>query len=109
MRRRASQCFNMVSTARICSVAIMFPTSTCKHSVLPPAGAACGNPYMEYVALMDAVNSISEACEGTETVRVRSVRSDRAKHRHWEELVARQWTERIEGGYGCWVGCEVSG
>ncbi|KAI0661343.1 hypothetical protein C8Q70DRAFT_1043941 [Cubamyces menziesii] len=79
------------------------------HSVLPPAGAACGNPYMEYVALMDAVNSISEACEGTETVRVRSVRSDRAKHRHWEELVARQWTERIEGGYGCWVGCEVSG
>ncbi|KAI0332342.1 hypothetical protein GY45DRAFT_495512 [Cubamyces sp. BRFM 1775] len=77
------------------------------HSVLPPAGGACGNPYMEYVALMDAVNAIGAACEATEAVRVRAVRSDRAKHRHWEELVARQWVERIEGGYGCWVGCEA--
>ncbi|KAI9068251.1 hypothetical protein FKP32DRAFT_1587837 [Trametes sanguinea] len=74
------------------------------HSVLPLPGARCGNPYLEYTALMDAVDAIGAACDKAVGVGVHSIRSERQKHRHWEALVERQWMERVEDGRGCWVG-----
>ncbi|OSD06708.1 hypothetical protein PYCCODRAFT_755594 [Trametes coccinea BRFM310] len=74
------------------------------HSVLPLPGARCGSPYMEYTALMNAVDAVDVACDKAAGVSVHPIRSDRQKHRYWEVLVTRQWMERIEDGRGCWVG-----
>ncbi|KAI0769789.1 hypothetical protein BD413DRAFT_493408 [Trametes elegans] len=82
------------------------------HSVVPPSDGVRGSPgpYTEHVALLDAVNAVRKACDAAADagagVRVRSMCSDRAKQRYWEQLVEKQWVDRIEGGNGCWVGCE---
>ncbi|KAI0645528.1 hypothetical protein C8Q79DRAFT_1111321 [Trametes meyenii] len=74
------------------------------HSVPPPSTGTCGNPQREYVVLVNAVNALRAACDLTSDVRVRAMRGERAKHRVWERVVESHWSDRIGGGYGCWVG-----
>ncbi|OJT13053.1 hypothetical protein TRAPUB_10393 [Trametes pubescens] len=76
------------------------------HSVPPPSSGTYEGPYKDYLALVGAVDAIGAACDATCDVSVQTMRNGRAKQRHWEQVVEAEWMDRIEGGPGCWVGCE---
>ena len=75
------------------------------HSVPPPAGGRCENPYEDYRALVRSVCTMEAACGGSPgDIRMRWVESERLRHRDWEQMIGRQWVERVQGGSGCWEG-----
>lgn len=76
------------------------------HSVPPPSAGTYEGPYKEYMALVEAVDAIGAACDARCDVSVQTMRSARAKQRLWEQIVEADWVDRIEGGPGCWAGCE---
>ncbi|KAH9931145.1 uncharacterized protein BXZ73DRAFT_90231 [Epithele typhae] len=60
-------------------------------------------PYADYRALVAAVRAVGAACEGGAAgdARVTWVEGG-GDAREWEEAIAAQWVDRIEGGLGCW-------
>ena len=70
------------------------------HPIGPPTlgGAGCGNPYLEYDDMVEALRLF---CRGA-AVHAEVIPNKKSAS-EWSTTAKQEWLERIAGGPGCWV------